>query len=172
MENNEQIQPNPQTDKVVKSKEEMTPEEKIKGARSSESMADLRMAIDNIDVNTIKEWFLQMKEYFENYIEAYILKIKEENLDDKDGVTSLSKYKDALRSLMTCINLGCFSILIFAFLAIFILNLEVQVTFLTAKIVSFIIVIGVIFVLSYFLLMFLLLYLRLKNKRDVWKFKD
>lgn len=55
MENNEQIQPNPQTDKVVKSKEEMTPEEKIKGARSSESMADLRMAIDNIDVNTIKE---------------------------------------------------------------------------------------------------------------------
>ena len=113
-----------------------------------------------------------MKEYFENYIEAYILKIKEENLDDKDGVTSLSKYKDALRSLMTCINLGCFSILIFAFLAIFILNLEVQVTFLTAKIVSFIIVISVIFVLSYFLLMFLLLYLRLKNKRDVWKFKD
>ena len=55
MENNEQIQPNPQTDKVVKSKEEMTPEEKIKGARSSESMADLRMSIDNIDINTIKE---------------------------------------------------------------------------------------------------------------------
>ena len=55
MSENEQVQPNPQTDKIVKSKEEMTPEEKIKGARSSESMADLRMAIDKIDVNTIED---------------------------------------------------------------------------------------------------------------------
>lgn len=55
MENIEQAQPNPQTDKVVKSKEEMSPEEKIKGARSSESMADLRMSIDKIDPNSVKE---------------------------------------------------------------------------------------------------------------------
>lgn len=55
MENNEKVQPNPATDKIVKSKEEMTQEEKLKGARSSESMADLRLSIDRIDKDSLKE---------------------------------------------------------------------------------------------------------------------
>ena len=113
-----------------------------------------------------------MKEYLENIIEMYISKIKKEYLNDENGIPSLRNFIICLNSFKIVTFIISFLILIFTFLLLFILNLEVSMIFIVTKIISFIITISIIIVLSYFLFIFCLLCTHFEKKRNEWKFRD